>query len=88
MSIGQCSLALTIACILSSGPVLAAGKKQEVSATTEALAEKLAGEYAWQQMARLAKFDDRDSLIAAALIGTPKVSEPEPEGHDEVSQRL
>ncbi len=88
MSTGQARLALAIACVLATGPTLAQHKATRVSEPTEALAEQLAGQYAGQQMARLAKLEDRDSLIAAALIGTPNVTEPEPEGHDEVLQQL
>lgn len=88
MPTGQYRLAFAIACILAGGSALAQRKPTTVSASTESFAEQLAGQYAWQQMARLAKLEDRDSLIAAALIGTPNVTEPEPEGHDEVLQRL
>lgn len=88
MPTGPYRLAIAIACVLASGSVLAQRKPTSVSASTEARAEQLAGEYARQQMARLAQLEDRDSLIAAALIGAPNVTEPEPAGHDEVLQRL
>lgn len=88
MFAGHYRLAFAIACVLASGSALGQPKPTTVPMSTEVLAEQLAGRYASQQMARLAKLDDRDSLIAAALVGMPNVAEPEPEGHDEVLQRL
>lgn len=60
-----------------------------VSQSIEVVAERLAGEYGQQQMRRLAKNSDRDSLIAAALIGPSNDAKREPpEGQAEVVQRL
>lgn len=55
----------------------------------EAVADQLAVEYGQQQMRRLAKNNDRDSLIAAVLIGLPNDAKSEPaQGHAELVQRL
>lgn len=60
-----------------------------VNQSIEAAAEQLAGEYGQQQMRRLAKNSDRDSLIAAALIGPSNDAKREPpQGQAEIVQRL
>ena len=82
------SLAFAIACVLSSSTARAAGKSTVASSSIDTLADQLAGEYVWQQTARLARSGERDSLIAAALIAIPNVNEPEPEHHDDIVQRL
>ncbi len=75
---------LTVPAAYSQAPAAAAP-----GTMVEAIARQLAGEYARQQMQRLAKKGDRDSLIAAALIGMPNDSRALPaEGHAQVLQRL
>ena len=59
------------------------------TASIEATASRLSAEYGRQQMQRLAQKNDRDSLIAAALVGLPNDAKSAPaEGHDEVVKRL
>ena len=87
--IGLFSVILGVACSAASGPSTQAPQNATPSASIEEVADRLAGEYGQQQMRRLARNSDRDSLIAAALIGLPNDSKAEPaKGHAKVVQRL
>lgn len=78
------SLLVAIGCA-AIGPVLAAAD----TASVEATATRLSAEYGRQQMQRLAQKNDRDSLIAAALVGLPNdAKSAPPEGHADVMKRL
>ena len=51
--------------------------------------QDMRADYRRQQFQRLARNSDRDSLIAATLIGMPTESDHQPlEGHDDVAKRL
>lgn len=77
-------LVAAIACVATSLGLAAAN-----TASIEAAATRLSAEYGRQQMQRLAQKNDRDSLIAAALVGLPNDVKSAPaEGHDEVVKRL
>ena len=61
----------------------------EYASSLEQAAESLRNEYRQQQWSRLASAEDRDSLIAAALLGMPDAVEHVAiKGHTEVEQRL
>jgi len=66
-----------------------AGKSDVVAALVGEIVDQLGEEYREQQVERLASKGDRDSLVAAALIGIPRgedgVSSPE---HEAVLRRL
>ena len=87
--IGLSSLIVGAACSAASNPPANAPQNVTPSASIEQAADRLAVEYGQRQMRRLAKNSDRDSLIAAALIGSPNDAKAEPaKGHEKVMQRL
>ncbi|MBP8098003.1 MAG: hypothetical protein KAY03_01670 [Arenimonas sp.] len=62
---------------------------QNAKAPISEIANSLARTYAEQQMQRLGKLGDRDSLIAATLIGLPNAADGAPvQGHEQVMQKL
>jgi hypothetical protein len=83
---GVAVLLLGFACAGASAQVLPAPTP---SKSITQVAASLADSYAEQQMQRLSGIGDRDSLIAAALIGLPNADGAQPvKGHDQVVQRL
>ena len=67
----------------------AAGKADAVSALLTEIVDQLGVDYRERQVERLARVGDRDSLIAAALIGIPRGADGTSSAtHDEVLQRL
>lgn len=82
-------LALSIAMLGTFAAPAGAASKDKKSATVEAAALSLGVEYGRQQMQRLAQNSDRDSLIAAALVGLSNDGKSAPaEGHADVVYRL
>jgi len=77
------------ACLLALAPTLSPAQPAAPAAGTEAQAAGLLGDYRAQQVQRLAALGDRDSLIAAALIGLPEGEGQAPAaGHEQVLARL
>jgi hypothetical protein len=77
---------LPFACALSADSIAAA---QSAATPVAQAADNLQAEYRLQQWHRVAKKDDRDSLIAAVLLGMPNEKDTSPlEGHAQVEQRL
>lgn len=67
----------------------AAGKADAVSALLSEIVDQLGVDYRERQVARLARAGDRDSLIAAALIGIPRGDDTASSAtHEAVVQRL
>lgn len=81
------ALIFAAGCILSS-PVVDAAKKSKPAVSLATTAEQLGDLYGVQQMQRLATLGDRDSLIAAALIGLRSSGGAAPAGHTEILQQL
>ena len=85
--VGLVGLCFSVACMAAQGQ--AAAPTQGANVPLNQLAGSLAGKYAEQQMQRLEKLGDRDSLIAAALIGLPNAEGAGPvAGQPQVLQKL
>ncbi|MDZ4814124.1 MAG: hypothetical protein SGI99_16170 [Pseudomonadota bacterium] len=68
---------------------VAAAPLLQVNSPVEQAVQQLRGDYRQQQWQRLAQNTDRDSLIAAVLLGMPSESLPQPvSGQQGVEQRL
>ncbi len=87
--------ALTLACAISLQAHAQAMTESGVPAALTQAADHQRADYRQQQWQRLAAKSDRDSLIAAVLLGMPyelgtaDESQPQPlAGHDKVEQRL
>jgi len=84
--IGSSVATLGVLCSAVASPGAAA---QGASSAAESVATGLGAEYGREQMRRLANSSDRDSLIAAALIGLTNDGQSAPaEGHADVVYRL
>jgi hypothetical protein len=86
---GPAALFMFLACLSASAQNIAAPEALRTRAPIEQTAASLAGKYAEQQMQRLNQLGDRDSLIAASLIGLPNDDTATPaKGHALVVQHL
>ncbi len=84
---GLAGLCLSLACMAAHGQ--SAVPAPAANLPIAQIAESLAGSYAEQQMQRLEKLGDRDSLIAATLIGLPNAEGATPaKGQAQVLQKL
>ncbi len=85
--LGAAALAVAVACLCAS-PAFANYEKKIVSPADHA-AVALDEQYRQQQWTRLARNDDRDSLIAAVLLGLPNDTGPSPfDGQADLEHRL
>jgi len=80
-------LCLSVTCMAASAQ--GTSPAQSANMPISKIADSLADDYAVQQMQRLEKLGDRDSLIAAVLIGLPNAADGAPaKGHAQVLQKL
>jgi len=79
---------LLFAVVLACSPPAARAQDAPSVAPVDAEATKLLAQYRAQQLQRLAALGDRDSLIAAALLGIGDAGEGVPPGYDEVLRKL